>query len=82
MLVILTVEPKGLKFHIVYRGCLILSSLILLSSTVPNTSATVHSSSGKSAHALLVCIAREFFFSWESACDQHRANQYCSDRGQ
>ncbi|CAI9602440.1 unnamed protein product [Staurois parvus] len=23
-----------------------------------------------------------FFFSWESACDQHRANQHCSDRGQ
>ncbi|CAI9585684.1 unnamed protein product [Staurois parvus] len=32
----------------------------------------------------LVCIAREvfFFFSWESACDQHRANQHCPDRGQ
>ncbi|CAI9591348.1 unnamed protein product [Staurois parvus] len=30
----------------------------------------------------LVCIAREVFFSWESACDQHRANQHCSDRGQ
>ncbi|CAI9566823.1 unnamed protein product [Staurois parvus] len=29
----------------------------------------------------LVCIAREFFFSWESACDQHRANQHCPDRG-
>ncbi|CAI9619211.1 unnamed protein product [Staurois parvus] len=23
-----------------------------------------------------------FFFSWESACDQHRANQHCPDRGQ
>ncbi|CAI9576042.1 unnamed protein product, partial [Staurois parvus] len=23
-----------------------------------------------------------FFFSWESACDQHRANQHCSGRGQ
>ncbi|CAI9556808.1 unnamed protein product [Staurois parvus] len=32
----------------------------------------------------LVCIAREvlFFFSWESACDQHRANQHCPDRSQ
>ncbi|CAI9561643.1 unnamed protein product, partial [Staurois parvus] len=31
----------------------------------------------------LVCIAREFFFfSWKSACDQHRANQHCPDRGQ
>ncbi|CAI9541676.1 unnamed protein product [Staurois parvus] len=32
----------------------------------------------------LVCIAREvfFFFSWESACDYHRANQHCPDRGQ
>ncbi|CAI9537045.1 unnamed protein product [Staurois parvus] len=31
----------------------------------------------------LVCIAREvFFFSFESACDQHRANQRCPDRGQ
>ncbi|CAI9614544.1 unnamed protein product [Staurois parvus] len=31
----------------------------------------------------LVCIARGFFFSsWESACDQHRANQHCPDRGQ
>ncbi|CAI9570652.1 unnamed protein product [Staurois parvus] len=30
----------------------------------------------------LVCIARGFFFSWEGACDQHRANQDCSDRGQ
>ncbi|CAI9563115.1 unnamed protein product [Staurois parvus] len=28
----------------------------------------------------LVCIAREFF-SWESACDQHRANEHCTDRG-
>ncbi|CAI9574764.1 unnamed protein product [Staurois parvus] len=28
----------------------------------------------------LVCIAREFFLSWESACDQHRANQHCPDR--
>ncbi|CAI9590436.1 unnamed protein product [Staurois parvus] len=25
----------------------------------------------------LVCMAREFFFLWESACDQHRANQHC-----
>ncbi|CAI9590118.1 unnamed protein product, partial [Staurois parvus] len=24
----------------------------------------------------------QFFFSWESACDQHRANQHCPDRGQ
>ncbi|CAI9554970.1 unnamed protein product [Staurois parvus] len=23
-----------------------------------------------------------FFFSWESACDQHRANQHCPARGQ
>ncbi|CAI9548849.1 unnamed protein product, partial [Staurois parvus] len=32
----------------------------------------------------LVCIARGFFFffSWESACDQHRANQHCPERGQ
>ncbi|CAI9540614.1 unnamed protein product [Staurois parvus] len=30
---------------------------------------------------ILVCIAREFFFSWEGACDQHRANQHCPDRG-
>ncbi|CAI9613454.1 unnamed protein product, partial [Staurois parvus] len=29
----------------------------------------------------LVCIAREVFFSWGSACDQHRANQHCPDRG-
>ncbi|CAI9616660.1 unnamed protein product, partial [Staurois parvus] len=29
-----------------------------------------------------VCIAREFFFFLESACDQHRANQHCLDRGQ
>ncbi|CAI9602075.1 unnamed protein product [Staurois parvus] len=29
----------------------------------------------------LVCIAREVFFSWEGACDQHRANQHCPDRG-
>ncbi|CAI9570647.1 unnamed protein product [Staurois parvus] len=29
----------------------------------------------------LVCIAEEFFFfSWEGACDQHRANQPCPDR--
>ncbi|CAI9615118.1 unnamed protein product [Staurois parvus] len=28
----------------------------------------------------LVCIARGFFFSGESACDQHRANQHCPDR--
>ncbi|CAI9596853.1 unnamed protein product [Staurois parvus] len=21
-------------------------------------------------------------FSWESACDQHRANQHCPDKGQ
>ncbi|CAI9583337.1 unnamed protein product [Staurois parvus] len=30
----------------------------------------------------LVCNSREFFFSSESACDQHRANQCCPDRGQ
>ncbi|CAI9595665.1 unnamed protein product [Staurois parvus] len=31
----------------------------------------------------LVCIARQvFFFSRESACDQHRANQHSSNRGQ
>ncbi|CAI9599354.1 unnamed protein product [Staurois parvus] len=31
----------------------------------------------------LVCIARTFVFSsWEGACDQHRANQSCPDRGQ
>ncbi|CAI9538400.1 unnamed protein product [Staurois parvus] len=31
----------------------------------------------------LLYIAREvFFFPWESTCDQHRANQYCPDRGQ
>ncbi|CAI9605393.1 unnamed protein product, partial [Staurois parvus] len=31
----------------------------------------------------LVCIAIEvFLFSCESACDQHRANQHCPDRGQ
>ncbi|CAI9617382.1 unnamed protein product, partial [Staurois parvus] len=29
----------------------------------------------------LVCIAR-VFFSWESACDQHSANQQSRDRGQ
>ncbi|CAI9620067.1 unnamed protein product, partial [Staurois parvus] len=27
------------------------------------------------------CVLLErFFFSWESACDQHRANQHCPDR--
>ncbi|CAI9590397.1 unnamed protein product [Staurois parvus] len=31
----------------------------------------------------LVHIAREVFISsWENACDQHRANQHCADRGQ
>ncbi|CAI9609654.1 unnamed protein product [Staurois parvus] len=30
----------------------------------------------------LVCIAKEVFFSWESACIQHRTNQHCPDRGQ
>ncbi|CAI9621124.1 unnamed protein product, partial [Staurois parvus] len=30
----------------------------------------------------LVCVARVFFFfSWESACDQHRDDQHCPDRG-
>ncbi|CAI9582585.1 unnamed protein product [Staurois parvus] len=31
----------------------------------------------------LVCLLERFFFffSWESACDQHRANQHCSGRG-
>ncbi|CAI9561304.1 unnamed protein product, partial [Staurois parvus] len=29
------------------------------------------------------CVLLErFFFSWESACDQHRANQHCPDRDQ
>ncbi|CAI9549364.1 unnamed protein product, partial [Staurois parvus] len=29
-----------------------------------------------------VCIAREgFFFLGRGACDQHRANQHCPDRG-
>ncbi|CAI9550366.1 unnamed protein product [Staurois parvus] len=27
------------------------------------------------------CVLLERFFSWESACDQHRANQHCPDRG-
>ncbi|CAI9565520.1 unnamed protein product [Staurois parvus] len=30
----------------------------------------------------LVCIAREVFFSWESASDQQRVNQHCPDRCQ
>ncbi|CAI9618451.1 unnamed protein product [Staurois parvus] len=32
----------------------------------------------------LMCIGREFyfFFSWESACDQLRANQHCPDKHQ
>ncbi|CAI9545295.1 unnamed protein product [Staurois parvus] len=30
----------------------------------------------------LGCVAREVYFSWESACHQHRANQHCPDRGQ
>ncbi|CAI9579026.1 unnamed protein product, partial [Staurois parvus] len=30
----------------------------------------------------LMCTARVFFFfSWERACDQHKANQHCPDRG-
>ncbi|CAI9575830.1 unnamed protein product [Staurois parvus] len=28
----------------------------------------------------LVYISREVFFSGESVCDQHRANQHCPDR--
>ncbi|CAI9586435.1 unnamed protein product [Staurois parvus] len=27
-------------------------------------------------------LLERFFFSWESACDQHRAKQHCPDRGQ
>ncbi|CAI9560362.1 unnamed protein product, partial [Staurois parvus] len=29
-----------------------------------------------------VCIAREVYFFWEGACDQHRTNQHCPYRGQ
>ncbi|CAI9550133.1 unnamed protein product [Staurois parvus] len=29
----------------------------------------------------LVFVAREFFFSWKIACDQHRANKCCAERG-
>ncbi|CAI9599776.1 unnamed protein product, partial [Staurois parvus] len=29
---------------------------------------------------ILVCIDRKFFFLWEGACDQHRANQHCPDK--
>ncbi|CAI9586793.1 unnamed protein product, partial [Staurois parvus] len=29
----------------------------------------------------LMCISREFFFSWKSACDRHRAHHRCLDRG-
>ncbi|CAI9592865.1 unnamed protein product, partial [Staurois parvus] len=25
-------------------------------------------------------LLKSFFFSWESACDQHRANQLCPDK--
>ncbi|CAI9576311.1 unnamed protein product [Staurois parvus] len=35
----------------------------------------VQSSRSHSAHAQFSVI----FFSWESACDQHRANQYCPE---
>ncbi|CAI9532982.1 unnamed protein product [Staurois parvus] len=31
---------------------------------------------------LSLCVLQESFFSWKSACDQHRANQHCPDRGQ
>ncbi|CAI9561679.1 unnamed protein product, partial [Staurois parvus] len=29
-----------------------------------------------------VLLERVLFFSWEGACDQHKANQHCPDRGQ
>ncbi|CAI9610447.1 unnamed protein product, partial [Staurois parvus] len=32
--------------------------------------------------SVLQCIDREFLFSWESACDQHRSNKHSLDRGQ
>ncbi|CAI9551756.1 unnamed protein product, partial [Staurois parvus] len=28
------------------------------------------------------CSVWCFFFTWENACDHHRANQHCPDRGQ
>ncbi|CAI9559892.1 unnamed protein product [Staurois parvus] len=44
----------------------------------------VQGSRSHSAHAQFWCVLLEsFFFSiWEGACDQHRANQHCPDRGQ
>ncbi|CAI9555361.1 unnamed protein product, partial [Staurois parvus] len=41
----------------------------------------VQSRGGKLHMVSLVCIAREFFFSWEGACDQHSTNQHSADRG-
>ncbi|CAI9585963.1 unnamed protein product [Staurois parvus] len=39
-------------------------------------------SCGVTLHMInLVCIARGFF-SWESAYDQHKANEHCPNRGQ
>ncbi|CAI9546958.1 unnamed protein product, partial [Staurois parvus] len=37
---------------------------------------------GVPLHVLSLCVLLDFFFSWESAYDQHRANPYCTDRGQ
>ncbi|CAI9587137.1 unnamed protein product [Staurois parvus] len=57
---------------------MILSSLISPSFTVPNPSAD----STEPYESLCTCSVWCFFLSWESACDQQRANQQCPDRGQ
>ncbi|CAI9618405.1 unnamed protein product, partial [Staurois parvus] len=77
MLVILTVELKGLILCIVQKRLFdpdfLLPNYLLITHIVE----TLHMLS-------LVCIAREVFFlnSWESACNQHRPNQHCPDIGQ
>ncbi|CAI9586589.1 unnamed protein product [Staurois parvus] len=32
-------------------------------------------------HMLSLVRIDRVFFSWETACEQHRANQHCPDRG-
>ncbi|CAI9575913.1 unnamed protein product [Staurois parvus] len=35
---------------------------------------------GASCTCSVWCVLQESFFPWESACDQHRANQHCPKR--
>ncbi|CAI9620253.1 unnamed protein product [Staurois parvus] len=77
MLVILTVEPKGLNLCTVFYPVLSDPPLLPMSPSYLLIRHCVESLCTCSVWCVL--LKRFFFFSWNSACDQHRANQHCPE---